>query len=150
MRSFPTNYIMLFAFTATEGFLVGVICSTYTGNSVLCALAATGVLVGGLTLYAITTKSDFTDMGAYIFAAMLVLMIFGLFCMFMTSPIMQKIYCCLGILVFSFYLIYDTQMVMGKGELRLGVDDYVFAALQLYLDMIQLFLYILQLIGERD
>lgn len=38
---------------------------------------------------------------------------------------------------------------MGKGELRLGIDDYVFAALNLYLDIIQLFLYILRLLGER-
>merc|ERR1719220_2796387 len=150
MCSFPTNYIMLFAFTATEGFLVGVICSTYTLNSVMYAVIATGLLVGCLTLYAITTKSDFTGMGVYLFAALCVLLIFGLFCWLFPFPFMQKVYCCLGILVFSFYLIYDTQLIMGKGELRLGIDDYVFAALTLYLDIIQLFLYILQLLGDRD
>jgi FtsH-binding integral membrane protein len=148
-RSFPTNYIMLFAFTATEGFLVGVICSAYTGSSVMFAVLATGFLVGGLTIYACTTKSDFTGMGGYLFAALLVLMIFGLFCAFFPSDLMQNVYCCLGILIFSFYLIFDTQLIMGKGELRLGIDDYVFAALNLYLDIIQLFLYILQLFGER-
>jgi len=150
MRRFPTNYILLFAFTATEGFLVGAICSVYTINSILVAVFATAFLVGALTLYAITTKSDFTGMGVYLFAAALVLMIFGIFCMFFASPLMHKIYCCIGILIFSFYLIYDTQMVMGKGELRLGIDDYVFGALQLYLDIIQLFLYILQLVGDRS
>jgi len=150
MRRFPTNYILLFSFTGTEGFLVGVICSVYTLDSVLFAVVATGFLVGGLTLFAITTKSDFTGMGVYLFAAALVLMVFGLFCMFFSFPLMHKIYCCLGILVFSFYLIYDTQMIMGKGQLRLGVDDYVYGALQLYLDIIQLFLYILQLFGNRD
>lgn len=150
MRTFPTNYVLLFLFTASEGFIVGVICSTYTGSSVLLAVVATGFVVGGLTLFAATTKSDFTGMGAYLFAALLVLLIFGLFCMLFSSPIMHKIYCCFGILLFSFYLIYDTQMIMGKGELRLGVDDYVFAALQLYLDIIQLFLYILELVGDRS
>eukprot|EP00419_Tripos_fusus_P009952 CAMPEP_0172655978 /NCGR_PEP_ID=MMETSP1074-20121228/1037_1 /TAXON_ID=2916 /ORGANISM="Ceratium fusus, Strain PA161109" /LENGTH=171 /DNA_ID=CAMNT_0013470727 /DNA_START=79 /DNA_END=590 /DNA_ORIENTATION=- len=80
LRSFPKNYIMLFAFTATEGFLVGVICSTYTLNSVMYAVLATGVLVGCLTVYAMTTKSDFTGMGVYLFAALLVLCIFGFFC----------------------------------------------------------------------
>merc|ERR1712032_739354 len=128
---------------------VGVICCASTVNSVLYAVLATGFLVGGLTFYAITTKSDFTGMGVYLFAAMLVLMTFGFFCMFVASPLMHKIYCGLGIFAFSFYLIYDTQLVMGNGELRLGIDDYVFAALQLYLDIIQLFLYILQLVGDR-
>jgi len=149
MRSFPTNYIMLFAFTATEGFLVGVICSTYTLNSVMYAVIATGLLVGCLTLYAITTKSDFTGMGVYLFAALVVLLIFGLFCWLFPFPFMEKVYCCLGILIFSFYLIFDTQLIMGNGELRLGIDDSVYAALNLYLDIIQLFLYILQLFGER-
>jgi len=148
-RSFPTNYIMLFAFTATEGFLVGVICSAYTVDSVLYAVIATGILVGALTVYAITTKSDFTGMGVYLFAFLLVLLIFGLFCWIFPSKIMEQVYCCLGILLFSFYLIFDTQLIMGKGELRLGIDDYVFAALNLYLDIIQLFLYILRLFGER-
>jgi len=151
MRKFPANYILLFAFTLTEGFLVGVICSQYTGESVLVAVIATSFLVGGLTLFAITTKSDFTGMGVYLFAALLVLLIFGLFCMVLpNSDLLVKIYCCLGILVFSFYLIYDTQMVMGNGELRLGVDDYVRAALELYLDIINLFLYILRLFGDRS
>jgi len=149
MRSFPTNYIMLFAFTATEGFLVGVICSTYELESVMCAVIATGLLVGCLTVYAIITKSDFTGFGVYLFAALLVLLIFGLFCWLFPFPWMQTVYCCLGILIFSFYLIFDTQLIMGKGELRLGIDDYVYAALNLYLDIIQLFLYILQLIGDR-
>jgi len=148
MRTFPTNYFLLFAFTASEGFLVGAICSTYTGASVLLAVFATGLLVGGLTLFAMTTKSDFTGMGVYLFAAALVLMIFGIFAMFF--PFMKTVYCCAGILVFSFYLIYDTQMVMGKGELRLGVDDYVRGALELYLDIIQLFLYIMETFGTRD
>lgn len=72
------------------------------------------------------------------------------FCIFLPFPFAHKVLCCLGILVFSFYLIYDTQMVMGNGQLALGIDDYVFGALQLYIDIVQIFLYILQLIGRRD
>jgi len=150
MRTFPINYLLLGGFTITEGFLVGVICAGYTVASVLFAVAATAVLVFSLTMFAIYTKSDFTGMGVYLFAAMMCLMIFSFFCIFLPFPIMHKIVCCFGILLFSFFLIYDTQMVMGKGELAIGIDDYVFAALQLYIDIIQLFLYILQLFGSRD
>merc|ERR1719414_1114998 len=97
------------------------------------------------------TKRDFTGWGPYLFAACLVLMIFGSFGALLPFSFLQTVCCCLGILRFSFYLIYDTQMIMGKGELRLGVDDYVYGALQLYLDIIQLFLYILELLdGKRN
>jgi len=150
MRTFPTNYLLLAGFTATEGFLVGVCCAQYTVASVAISVAATGLLVGALTAYAFFTKTDFTGFGPYLLAASLVLMIFGLFLAFVSSPFMHKVYCCLGILVFSFYLIFDTQLIVGKGKCSLGVDDYVFAALQLYIDIIQLFLYILQLFGSRD
>lgn len=150
MRIYPQNYMMLFAFTATEGCIVGVICSMYTVNSVLFAVFATAVLVGGLTGYAMYTKSDFTGMGAYLFAAGLVLMIFSWMLFFFYSPIMHKIICCFGILLFSMYLIYDTQMIMGNKEYAIGIDDYAYACLMLYVDIIQLFLYILQLFGDRD
>jgi len=150
MRTFPINYMLLAGFTITEGLLVGVICANYTVASVLMAVLATGILVFSLSLYAMTTKSDFTGMGVYLFAAMMCLMIFSLFCIFLPFPFAHKVLCCLGILVFSFYLIYDTQMVMGNGQLALGIDDYVFGALQLYIDIVQIFLYILQLIGRRD
>jgi len=149
-RKVPTNYLLLFGFTATEGVLVGVICSVYTINSILFAVAATSFLVGGLSCYAMYTKSDFTTMGPYLFAAMMVLMIFGLFLAFFPIPFLQTVYCCIGIMLFSFYLIYDTQLIMGKGELALGIDDYVLGALTLYMDIIQIFLYILQLLGNRD
>lgn len=149
MRTVPTNYLLLFGFTATEGFLVGVICAHYTVASVLLAVVATAVVVGGLTAYAMLTKRDFTGLGPYLFAGLLVLMIFGLFAMLFPFPIMHKVYCCLGILLFSFYLIYDTQLIMGKGEQCIGIDDYVWAALQLYIDIIQMFMYILQLFGDR-
>jgi len=149
MRKYPQNYLLLAGFTATEGVLVGVICSLYTLSSVVFAVLATAFLVLALTFYAMTTKSDFTGMGGYLFTGLIVLFIFGIFTMFLHIPMMHSIYCCLGIFLFSCYLIYDTQMIMGNKELAIGIDDYVFAALQLYLDIIQLFIYILQLFGDK-
>lgn len=48
------------------------------------------------------------------------------------------------------YIIYDTQLILGKGEASLGIDDYIFAAMSLYIDIVQLFMYILQLLGNSD
>jgi len=150
MRTFPQNYLLLGSFTVCEGIVVGVICAQYTAGSVLLAVVATAVLVAGLTAYAMYTKTDFTGMGAYLFVGLMVLMMFGLVCMFLPIPFMRTLYCCIGILLFSFYLIYDTQLIMGNGALQLEIDDYIMGALQLYLDIIQLFLYLLQLFGGRD
>ena len=60
---------------------------------------------------------------------------------------MQLIYACLGALIFSIYLIYDTQLVIGKGTFSYSLDDAYLAAIQLYLDVINLFLFILQILG---
>lgn len=60
---------------------------------------------------------------------------------------MQLIYACLGALLFSIYLIYDTQLVIGKGTFSYSLDDAYLAAIQLYLDVINLFLFILQILG---
>lgn len=150
LRRFPQNFLLLFGFTMTEGVLVGVVCSAYTMTSVFYAVSATGFLVLGLSLFAVTTKSDFTGMGGYLFAGCLVMMLFGFLMMFVHVPFMKTLYCCFGVLLFSFYLIFDTQMIMGNKGLCIGIDDYIFAALQLYIDIIQLFLYILQLLGEKN
>lgn len=55
--------------------------------------------------------------------------------------------------VFAFYIVYDTQLMLGSWgghKVEFSVDDYVFAAINLYLDLINLFQYILELIGTRD
>lgn len=61
-----------------------------------------------------------------------------------------RLYACLGAFVFSFILIIDTQMVVGSGRLKLGTDEYVYAVLSLYLDVVQLFLMMLQLFGMGE
>ena len=80
---------------------------------------------------------------------LIVLILFGIITIFWRNPIVQLIYACLGALVFSIYLIYDTQLVIGKGQFSYSLDDAYLAAIQLYLDIINLFLFILQILGGR-
>ena len=58
---------------------------------------------------------------------------------------------CFGAIIFSFYIIYDTQLIIGgeHKKYQFDVDDYVFATITLYLDIINLFLYILDLLDRR-
>eukprot|EP00397_Hematodinium_sp_SG-2012_P019622 GEMP01020171.1.p1 GENE.GEMP01020171.1~~GEMP01020171.1.p1 ORF type:complete len:243 (-),score=31.07 GEMP01020171.1:1714-2442(-) len=149
-RKHPTNYALLAGFTLTESVLIGVITSMYKTSVVMLAVGITAGIVIGLTFYAFKTDADWTGAGPYLFAAVLCLMLFGLVCMFFPNPFMQKVYCGLGALIFSFYLVYDTQIIVGgkHSQFRLGVDEYVFGALALYLDIINLFIYILQILGN--
>jgi len=157
-KQFPTNYLLLFTFTAFEGILVGFVSAAYTQGSVLMCAGITALIFFGMTAYAWTTKTDFTGMGPYLFGAMLALFAFGFVMSIMSwcglyIPWMHKVYSAGGVLIFTFYIIYDTQLIMGEmggHAISFGIDDYVFAALTLYLDIINLFLHLLSLFGQRD
>jgi len=106
-------------------------------------------LVVGLTFYAMTTKTDFTVFGSLLWSLGALFLVFSLFSVFFGST-MRLIYCTLGVLLFSFYLIFDTQLIIG-GEDRyamVGNDDYILGAVILYLDVINIFIYILQILSS--
>jgi len=84
----------------------------------------------------VVTKSDFTTIGPYLFVLCIVLMIFGIVSIFWRDPIVQLIYSCLSALLFSIYLIFDTQLVIGKGTYSYSLDDAYMASIQLYIDII--------------
>merc|ERR1719379_1181173 len=135
--------MFLFFVTICEAIIVGFISAMYTTQSVLIACLLTCGIFVGLTIYAFTTKDDFTGMGGYLCAALLGLCLTSFVCMFFPySPMMQKILGGLGAILFSFYIVYDTQLIAGgkHKQQQFGVDDYVFAALNIYLDIINLFL----------
>ncbi|KAF7273532.1 protein lifeguard 1-like isoform X2 [Rhynchophorus ferrugineus] len=151
-RKAPINYIMLFIFTIAEGFLLGVSASTYKRDEVLMAVGITAAVCLALTLFAFQTKYDFTMMGGILLVATIILLVFGIVAIFVHNKIVQLVYASLGALIFSIYLIYDTQMMMGgKHKYSISPEEYVFAALNLYLDIINIFMYILAIIGHsRD
>lgn len=73
----------------------------------------------------------------------------GIFSLFVWSPFLNNLYCALGVIVFGIYLVIDTQLIVGGRRLELSMDDYVAGALILYLDVIQIFLYLLQLLSKK-
>jgi len=157
-RKFPTNYIFLFVFTLFEGVMVGFISAFYTGGSVVMCAGITALIFFGLTAYAWTTKTDFTGFGPYLFGALLSLCVFGFVMCIMRScgmplpPWVMMGYDILGILIFVMYIVFDTQLIigeMGGHKNQFGIDDYVFASLNLYLDIINLFIHLLSLLGDR-
>lgn len=152
----PWNYILLFLFTLVEGYMVGVVSSFYETQSVMFALIITMVVVIGLSLFACQTKYDFTGMGPYLVGVLLVLICFGflnmILCSAGTCQVLNTVYSLCGALVFSLFIVYDTQMIIGgkHKKYQFAEDEYVFAALNLYLDVVNLFLYILSLFKTND
>ena len=154
-RQVPTNYLALFGFTLCESIMLSVVCLFVNSSAVGLAAAMTALVTAGLTAYACTTKSDFTGMGAYLYAALLTLVVCGFvgsfFSAFYQTEWIQNLYAGAGCLIFSMYIVYDTQLIVGGDhhKYQFSEDDYVFAAINIYLDIVNLFIYILQLLNDR-
>lgn len=154
IRNVPTNYLVLVLWTACEGYLIGVISSIFDAYSVVMAASLTVTVTFALTVYAFTTKKDFTYIGGLLFVLVSIMIFFGLFFMLFGvnnkfTRALYSFYLVLGIVLYSFWLIYDTQLLMGKYGNEYSIDDYVIAAMMIYMDILQIFIQILQLIGSR-
>ena len=80
----------------------------------------------------------------------MVLLCFGIVLIFWHNKVAHLIYACLAALLFSVYLIFDTQLVLGKGRYSYSLDDAYLAAIQLYIDIVEIFLQILQILTFAD
>ncbi|XP_060051687.1 protein lifeguard 1 isoform X2 [Erinaceus europaeus] len=92
---------------------------------------------------------DFTVLSGVLFVVVFVLIIFGLLIIFIRSYWLRLVYAALGTVVFSVYLVVDVQLMVGgrHRHSQLDPEEYVFAALNIYMDVINIFIFILQLFG---
>lgn len=147
-RTVPINYILLLGLTLCFSYYLLFVCSYYTPLSVLNALGLTIAATVGLTVYAATTKTDYTFCGFFLFSFIFVLTISGIMCIFFSLYMSLILIEAAGVLLYSLYLIYDTQLVLGKFGVAYNVEDYISAALNIYLDNIYIFLKLLSLFGK--
>ena len=149
-RTVPTNYILLFTFTLCESYLVMYLCSFYSPQIVAIAASFTLAVTVSLTLYAFFTKHDFTYCYAALFLFFTVTFVSSLLMFILPqNRFVIVLYSGLGAIIYGFYLVMDTQMLIGGGRYELSPEDYVIAALIIYLDIIVLFLHILRAIGDK-
>ena len=105
-RRYPINYVLLAVFTFSVSYMVGFITLFYQPMIVAEAACLTAAMVTGIAVYAATTKEDFTVCGPLLFIFFFVFVtagIFGAICGFVS----HLVYCCFGVVLFSFYLIWD-------------------------------------------
>ncbi|KAI5620601.1 hypothetical protein C0J50_20068 [Silurus asotus] len=120
----------------------------FSAEAVLWAVGATALVSFSLSVFAMQSKWDFTTVSGTIWVLCWTLFSFGLLCAIMRSQFLYIAYASLGTLVFSIYLVMDTQLMLGgKHKYTISAEEYIFASLNLYLDIVTIFLLILQMIG---
>ncbi|VDN96684.1 unnamed protein product, partial [Rodentolepis nana] len=114
----------------------------YDVNTVLQALFITMAVTIGLTVYAMQTKRDFSPWASCLGCCLMALLVGGISNVFFGSPTIHLAISIFGSILFSFFLIYDTQIIMQ----HYSPEEYIVAAITLYLDILNLFLYILRIL----
>lgn len=151
-RSFPCNMICLGGLTLAQSITVMFLTAFRAQEIVFYAVLLTAVIVVALTLFAFQTKIDFTVFNGILFVATLVLCLFGFIAIFFKpdSPV-HLVYSAIAALLFSAYIVVDTQMIVGgKHKNQFSAEDYVLGAVVLYLDIINLFLHILNILDRLN
>ncbi|CAH8553735.1 unnamed protein product [Schistosoma rodhaini] len=144
-RRFPGNYICLTVFTLALSYMAGSIGAFYGAEAALIAVALTFALCICITLFAMQTRFDFTMCSGFLFVFSCVVMLTGIAIMivyFVLGPnkILQGVYSGILTLLFGLYLAYDTQLIMGGREFELEPEEYIFGAMQLYVDVVFMFM----------
>jgi protein lifeguard len=163
---------------AGESVMLGSFVSLFRVGSVVLAALQTGVVTLGLTMIAfrkdpkvgtrmknevlatpyrlisglalVGAQYDLTPFGSTLFCGLLVLVLSSLLTLFFKVPIPDVIKSAFGALLFSLFIVYDTQRIVGGHTHELQSKDYIRGAIELYLDITRLMIYILRLTGQRQ
>ena len=156
-RTVPTNYILLGIFTICESYTVCVLTAFFPPTDVILAAFLTLSLTVALTVYAITTKKDFTVCGgvlcicAWSLFALTILLSMINFGNYKTLNAMNVMISVAAVCIYGVYLIFDTQLLIGEHRYSLDMDDYIIGAIIIYVDIIVLFVRILSILASlRD
>lgn len=148
-KQVPINYILMFIFCFSEGYVVARFVINFKKQNVYFALILTLISVLALSIYAYKTKDDFTLLGGTLFASLILLIIGSIINIFLRIKLLNFLITILSIILFSIYIIHDTQLIIGNKEYKFSEDDYIIAVLNLYVDIITLFIEILSLLGKK-
>ncbi|KAK1798780.1 hypothetical protein P4O66_007060 [Electrophorus voltai] len=150
-RRFPWNIILLALFTLALSYMTGTISSYYDIKSIFLALGITMIVSLVVTVFCFQTKVDFTKCQGLFCVLGIVMFVTGIITAIVLAfkyiPWLHMLYAAIGAIVFTLFLAYHTQLLIGNRKHSISPEDYVFAALSIYIDIIQIFLFLLQIIG---
>ena len=151
--SSPVATILFYVYSILNGVVLSAILYAYTSASVLSTFVITAAVFGTMTIYGYVTKSDLSRVGTFLFMALIGLLICTIVNIFMQSSTMEWIISFAGVVIFIGLTAWDTQkikqMAAMTDESQAGKLATI-GALSLYLDFVNLFLYLLRFFGNRD
>jgi FtsH-binding integral membrane protein len=143
---------LFFVFAGTMGITVGIIVSLYRVESVITSFLAASAMFGAAAVYGATTKRSLTSLGGFLFMGMIGLVVASIVNLFLGSSPFGWAIALIGVIVFTVYTAYDVQRISyGDYAAALGSVEKasVLGAIHLYINFVNLFLFLLRLMGSR-
>jgi FtsH-binding integral membrane protein len=145
---------MFWLYAGLTGLSLSYVLLAYTGVSVVRTFLVTAASFGALSLYGYTTKRDLSGMGSFLFMGLIGLILASVVNLFLQSSALHFAVSAIGVLIFAGLTAYDTQdikRIYYAGDTReVAEKKAIMGALRLYLDFINMFLFLLQFMGNRD
>ncbi len=155
--SVATAQMVFFGFAALMGLSISYIFAVYTGVSIAQTFLITAIAFAGLSLYGYTTKRDLSAMGAFLVMGLIGLIVASIVNIFLASSAMAFAISVIGVLIFAGLTAFDTQRIKTEYIQHAQVGDAewlgksaILGALTLYLDFLNLFMFLLQFLGNRE
>ncbi|KAI1891111.1 hypothetical protein AGOR_G00160600 [Albula goreensis] len=150
-RLFPWNLILLAIFTLSLCYMTGTLSSFYNTKSVVLCIGITAMVCLCVTVFSFQTKVDVTSCHGVLFvmcmATFFCAIVMAVVVPFGYVPWLHAIYGVVGAMFFTLFLAFDTQLLMGNKQYAMSPEEYIFATLSIYLDIIYLFSFLLQIFG---
>jgi uncharacterized protein len=152
--SAPALKALYWAYAALMGVSISFIFAVYTGSSIAKTFFITAATFGALSLYGYTTKKSLAGWGTFLFMGVVGLLIASIVNIFLKSDAMSFVISAAGVLIFAALTAYDTQKLKEmyfEGDVAETLSKKItMGALTLYMDFINLFMYLLRFLGNRE
>ena len=149
-----TLNVLFWAYATVMGLSLSTIFLVFTGESIAVTFFATASAFAGLSLYGYTTKKDLSGFGSFLIMGVIGLLVASLVNLFLQSSAMSFVISGLGVLIFAGLTAYDTQRLKNDYQYLRGTEfmgkAVIMGALSLYLDFINMFMFLLQFLGNRE
>ena len=148
-----TARIFFYTYAVAMGASLSLFFMIFKIGSIFQAFFITSALFGVMSLYGYTTKKDLTSLGSFLMMGLIGLLIAGIVNLFLQSAMMSFIISCVSVLVFTLLVAFDTQNIKDTYDVTTGEEREklgILGALSLYMNFINIFIHLLELIGEKN
>jgi len=149
--------LFFYVYAAVMGLSLSFIFAVYTGTSIAQTFLVTAIAFASLSLYGYTTKKDLSAMGTFLIMGVVGLLIASVINIFLASSALAFAISFIGVLIFAGLTAYDTQTIKNTylEHAAMGDEEWlgkaaVMGALNLYMDFINMFMFLLQFLGNRE